>query len=197
MVVHRCSFRNVSLRHLPDGYHHHPNPDQMDNVVGRAMYAEAGKLGMPVGFMLFKGLHLHLSEVTALLQDYPETPAVMDHWGFFHQNGHDVEEAWRALIDLARFSQLAIKISAFFRVSSEAYPFSNLAPRLDELNKVYGSQRLMYGSDFPYVIQHGGYKENPQCILKWKEAGLLPSMKEKDYDNLFSGTFERVIAGGR
>lgn len=35
----------------------------MDDATGRAMYKAAGELGMPVGFMLFKGLHLHLSEV--------------------------------------------------------------------------------------------------------------------------------------
>jgi hypothetical protein len=80
---------------------------------------------MPVGFMLFKGLDLHIrvsikqgspvgrsrstcrrvrvcacvcvcacmclsmhtQEVTALLEAYPETPVVIDHWGFFHQDG--------------------------------------------------------------------------------------------------------------
>lgn len=166
----------------------------MDNAVGRAMYQEAGKLGMPVGFMLFKGLHVHFPEVVALLQDYPETPAVLDHWAFFHQDGRDIEDAWTLLLHLARFPLLRIKVSAFFRVSSESYPYANLAYRLEELNRVYGSQRLMYGSDFPFVLTlGGGYKENANCILKWKEDGLLPSMKERDYKNLFSGTFERLL----
>ncbi len=135
---------------------------------------------MPVGFMLFKGLHLHLREVTALLEAHPETPAVVDHWGFFHQDGRDVEEAWAQLLALAKFpqvragalddrpgqtqtdrqtptplqthapytkkqTQLSIKVSAFFRVSSAAWPFADLAPRLEQLKAAYGADRLMWG----------------------------------------------------
>lgn len=78
----------------------------MDDATGRAMYKTAGALGMPVGFMLFKGLHLHLPEVTALLEAHPETPAIIDHWGFFHQDGRDVEEAWAQLLALAQYPQV-------------------------------------------------------------------------------------------
>lgn len=70
------------------------------------MYRVAGELGMPVGLMLFKGLHLHLPEVTALLEAHPETPAIVDHWGFFHQDGRDVGEAWAQLLALARYPQV-------------------------------------------------------------------------------------------
>jgi predicted TIM-barrel fold metal-dependent hydrolase len=40
---------------------------------------------MPVGFMCFKGLNLHEPEILSLLRDYPETPVIIDHFGFFHQ----------------------------------------------------------------------------------------------------------------
>ena len=60
---------------------------QMDNPTGQAIYQTAGRLNMPVGFMLFKGLNLHLPEVTHLLSTHPLTPAIIDHWGFFHQDG--------------------------------------------------------------------------------------------------------------
>ncbi|EWM29437.1 hypothetical protein Naga_103395g1, partial [Nannochloropsis gaditana] len=49
-------------------------------------------------------------------------------------------------------------------------------------------------SDFPYVCTlGGGYKEAPRAILAWKAAGLLPSLTETDYENLFSGTYCRVF----
>lgn len=44
--------------------------------------------------------------MTALLEAQPETPAVIDHWGFFHQDGRDVEEAWAQLIALAKYPQV-------------------------------------------------------------------------------------------
>src|SRR6056297_238762 len=107
----------------------------MDNPTGRALYAEAGRRTMPVGHMLFKGLHLHLPEVQALLHLSPQTRVVIDHWGFFHQQGRLVPEAWAALLSLAEYPQVHVKISAFFRVSSQPWPFQDLAPRLEELVK--------------------------------------------------------------
>lgn len=44
--------------------------------------------------------------MTALLEAYPETPAIIDHWGFFHQEGRDVEEAWAQLLALAKYPQV-------------------------------------------------------------------------------------------
>ena len=52
-----------------------------------------------------------------------------------------------------------MKISALFRVSSDGYPFKSLSERLEELLKVYGSQRLLWGSDFPYATEHTSYAE--------------------------------------
>lgn len=171
-----------------------PQGEKMDNPVGRAMYAEAGRLGMPVGFMLFKGLDLHIREVTALMEAYPETTVVIDHWGFFHQDGQDNEESWRLLLELARFPQVTVKVAAFFRVSSAQCPFSSLAGRLEELLKAYGSNRLMWGSDFPYVTtMGGGYVEAPRAVLQWHKEGLLPSFTPRDFENLFAGTFVRVF----
>ncbi|GAB5029448.1 amidohydrolase family protein [Nannochloropsis oceanica] len=177
-----------------------PAGEKMDNDVGRAMFAEAGRLGMPVGLMLFKGLHLHLPEVNALLSLprslHPPPPVILDHWGFFHQDGRDVPEAWDALLSLAQYSHVTVKISAFFRVSSQPWPFHDLAPRLEELVRVFGSERLMWGSDFPYVTtMGGGYAKAPRTVLEWRQAGLLPSLTERDYQNLFSGTYLKVFGG--
>lgn len=49
-------------------------------------------------------------------------------------------------------------------------------------------------SDFPYVATlGGGYVESPRAVLEWREAGLLPSLTERDYHNLFSGTYLRMF----
>jgi len=49
-------------------------------------------------------------------------------------------------------------------------------------------------SDFPYVATlGGGYVEAPRAVLEWRKAGLLPSLTEKDYQNLFCGAFLKVF----
>ena len=56
------------------------------------------------------------------------------------------------------------------------------------------NQQQQSKSDFPYVTTlGGGYVEAPRAVLEWRKAGLLPSLTEKDYENLFSLTFVRVF----
>lgn len=49
-----------------------PNESMFDEV-GQALFKRAGELGMPVGFMCFKGFDLHATDIIALIKTYPET----------------------------------------------------------------------------------------------------------------------------
>ncbi len=57
-------------------------------------YSKAGELGVPVGHMPFKGLLLHLEEIRALLDAYPRTKCIIDHFGFCKCSDPGSEE-WR------------------------------------------------------------------------------------------------------
>jgi hypothetical protein len=51
-----------------------PNPNEsMFDAVGRALFAKAGELNMPVGFMCFQGFDMHADDIEALVKTYPET----------------------------------------------------------------------------------------------------------------------------
>ncbi|KAK9820308.1 hypothetical protein WJX72_008774 [[Myrmecia] bisecta] len=94
----------------------------MANQVGRAMYAKAGELGVPVGHMPFKGLLKHIHDIEVLCQDYPATHVVIDHFGFCRCDNLDSQE-WQRLLGLARYPQVYVKASALFRVSGQPYPY--------------------------------------------------------------------------
>jgi hypothetical protein len=47
--------------------------------VGRALFATAGRLGLPVAFMPFKGITLHIADIEALIAAHPETKVILDH----------------------------------------------------------------------------------------------------------------------
>jgi predicted TIM-barrel fold metal-dependent hydrolase len=49
-----------------------------------------------------------------------------------------------------------VKTAAFFRVSSEPYPFLDTRLLITELLAAYGVNRLMWGTDFPWVNQQYG-----------------------------------------
>jgi predicted TIM-barrel fold metal-dependent hydrolase len=52
--------------------------------------------------------------------------------------------------------QLYVKSSAFFRVSGEPYPYADAMAGVAALVEAYGSQRVMWGSDFPWVTEKCG-----------------------------------------
>ena len=52
----------------------------MADSVGKDLFAACGDLGLPVGFMTFKGLTKHADDIEALMQSSPSTLVVIDHW---------------------------------------------------------------------------------------------------------------------
>ena len=157
----------------------------------RALYQQCGELGLSVGFMCFQGLRLHVADITRLLDSYPGTTAIIDHWGFFMQQGAPEEESWLALLRIgANYSQVHCKVSASFRNSRDKYPYPDLAPRLRELVNVFGASRIMAGSDYPFVRgEDGGYGGAFQGPL-WSRGGVL---SEEDRVWVLRGTAEKVF----
>jgi predicted TIM-barrel fold metal-dependent hydrolase len=51
-----------------------------------------------------------------------------------------------------------VQTSAFFRVSGDEFPYPDTRGPLRELISTFGPQRLLWGSDFPWVSEQCGYK---------------------------------------
>eukprot|EP00897_Mesotaenium_endlicherianum_P004750 jgi/Mesen1/4302/ME000022S03589 len=138
---------------------------QMTNGVGKAMFQRAGELGAPVGFMCFKGLMLHIDEIEELCAEFPGTKVLMDHFGFCKPPSNEEEEAaLERLLGLSRYPQVYVKASAFFRVSREAFPYRDTWPLVRQLVAAYGPGRIMWGSDFPFVVDECGYANAWQVL---------------------------------
>lgn len=154
----------------------------MDSPVGHALYKKAGELQMPVGVMCFKGFLPQLPAITALLDANPATKLIIDHLGFFRQAATgglegdlavNDEAAWTALLALAARPQVYVKVSALFRASAELPPHDDLQPRVRQLLESFGPNRLMWGSDFPFVLLGGG--ERNSYALSYPQASSLPA----------------------
>ena len=50
-----------------------------------------------------------------------------------------------------------VQVSAFFRVSAEEFPYNDTKQPMRELIARFGPERLMWGSDFPWVTEKCGY----------------------------------------
>ncbi|GKD19766.1 4-sulfomuconolactone hydrolase [Tanacetum coccineum] len=142
-----------------------PSGQQMTNDIGKAMFSKAGELGVPVGFMCMKGLNLHISEIEKLCTEFPKTVVLLDHLAFCKPPMNDEEsKVLSQLLGLSRFPQVYVKFSALFRVSRNPFPYEDLSPLLAQLVSSFGANHVMWGSDFPFVVEECGYKEAKEAV---------------------------------
>lgn len=161
---------------------------QMSNPSGAgiAVYKRCAELHMPVGVMCFQGLGLHHDDILSLIEASPETTLILDHFGF---TGFDDEgnAAFQKLLSLAQYPNVIVKISALFRLKDES-PYKRVEQeRLKPLLENFGSDRLMFGTDFPFVLdQPESYDGMVKLVSSWLND-------DKDRQDLMGGTAERVF----
>jgi|TARA_B100001142_G_scaffold304591_1_gene332826 predicted TIM-barrel fold metal-dependent hydrolase len=167
----------------------------MTDEVGVAMFELCGERRAPVGFMCFHGLHLHVEDIKELMRASPRTPVMIDHFGFC--KGVD-DPNWKALLELAKFPQVGVKASAQFRVlpldasdEDKEWPYPTTGAQLRQLIDAFGVERVLWGSDFPYVTRECGYAE-AATILENCGAGVTPEEKAL----LMGGNLQRTFPGG-
>lgn len=146
------------------------------NSAGLAVYKKCGELKMPVGIMCFKGLPLHYTDIVDLLEASPDTVMILDHFGFTRMADDDNDnEAFEQLLSLAQYPNVYVKISALFRIADpelaniESPRFEHLQYcRFEPLLAAFGCERLMMGTDFPFVLnEKGGYVDAVGTVDRW------------------------------
>ncbi|XP_059278255.1 uncharacterized protein LOC132032620 isoform X3 [Lycium ferocissimum] len=176
-----------------------PSGEKMTNEIGKALFSKAGELGVPVGFMCMKGLLLHLQEIEELCTEIPSTVVLLDHVAFCKPPKNDEErQGFLELLKLSRFPQVYVKFSALFRVSRNPYPYEDLSQVLAQLVSSYGAPRIMWGSDFPFIVAECGYREAREAVSYLAVQGHLPSsatewIMGKTVMQLFDGKWSSVV----
>lgn len=84
-----------------------------------------------------------------------------------------------------------MQLSAFFRVSSQEHPYEDAQQCVRNLVDAFGPQRLMWGTDFPWVT------ESPGCgyVNAWN---VLPGgfFSEEDAKAIYGGTLASLFPSG-
>lgn len=168
-----------------------PSGQQMTNDIGKAIFSKAGELGVPVGFMCMKGLNLHISEIEELCVEFPKTTVLLDHLAFCKPPINDEEsKLFSELLKLSRFPQVYVKFSALFRVSRNPYPYDDLCQVLSQVVSSFGANRVMWGSDFPYVVPECGYKEAKEAAFQLAQEVSLSS---SEMESIMGNTVQRLF----
>lgn len=119
----------------------------------------------------------HIPQLSKLVKRYPDTFLIIEHFGRPDDGGQDLITAVQAVLDLAVQPSVFIKVSAISYISSNEYPYSDTYPMIKAVWEHFGSQRLMWGSDFPGVIGRSGYIQELALV-----GQHLPFLQPQDKD---------------
>jgi L-fuconolactonase len=119
----------------------------------------------------FYGGREQMELLEAALERLPELTVVLNHLGFwptdFHADAHGrprvdtsyTAENLEAVASLARFPRVHVLCTGMYAFAAEPCPYDDLRPVVARLLDAFGPQRLLLGSDFPWIREAPGYVE--------------------------------------
>ncbi|MCE7029667.1 amidohydrolase family protein [Jiella avicenniae] len=165
-------------------YRYAPVPDQMNDPVFRKNLKHVADMGWLFELQVFSG---QAENAAKLVRDFPDIPFVLVHAGMLEGDTPDVVERWKTgLKRLAENDNLAVKFSGQGTFNQKVdRTFIGLV--VDECLATFGSERCMFGSNFPVEKLWTDYAS---IFEAYQDA--LSAYSDDDRRNVFGATAERV-----
>lgn len=134
----------------------------------------------------------HLSVIAELAQKQPELQIVVDHCAKPEiALGTDAGNAWRnGMAQLAEMPNLMCKMSGLANEVGTDWNVEKLQPVIDHILKIFGTNRIMWGSDWPVLNLVGDYSRWRQVSdkllnqLSAQERALIYGQNAINFYNL-------------
>jgi len=132
-----------------------------------------------------------LPDLVPLIEANPELDVVIDHMAMCPV---DQPQQWKVLLDLARYPRVYVKISGLWDISKDAYPYADTQVRVRQLCDAFGSQRLMWATNWPVSLARLSYAE---AVELYRDR--MPYLSAAEREDILSRTVQRVwpFVGGR
>ena len=137
-----------------------------------------------------------------LIQEFPQVRVVLNHLGMTPGKGKfSWDEKGRPRIQvtgynlamhttyrLARFENVTVHLSGQYAFSNADFPYQDLAGWHRSLLNDFGARRLMWATDFPWILEDPGYGALTTVIEK-----LLPNLAASELADIMGGTAKRFL----
>eukprot|EP00171_Calliarthron_tuberculosum_P004644 IDg4644t1 len=125
-----------------------------------------------------------MTGVETLVAKHPQAKIVIDHFAFCTPGDRD--DDFRALLRLGKqYTNAYVKTSAFFRVSNQKYPYTDLHASVIALVDAFSASRVLFGSDFPFVTEQSSYE------AAWDVLDKIP-LSDSDRDMVRGGAAAKL-----
>lgn len=145
----------------------------------------------------------HLAEIERLLGLLPHLRVVLNHLGLapdrlevdalgrpraLPRSPEDFHHTRRSVVALARFANVFVIASGHYAFSAAPYPYEDLRDVSDELLSAFGPERMLVGSDAPFVSDVPGYRAALDVA-----PHHLPGIGESERAAILGGNAERLF----
>ena len=120
-----------------------------------------------------------LKAATDLVSAFPDQTFILDHCAKPAVRDKEIEGWQKGLRDLASHPNVFCKLSGLTTEANwKEWSPADFYPYLDVIFESFGTERLMYGSDWPVMLLSGIYVQWKSLLEKYME-NLLPEEKER------------------
>ncbi|MEC7192232.1 MAG: amidohydrolase family protein, partial [SAR324 cluster bacterium] len=137
-----------------------------------------------------------------VLKELPELVAVFNHCGFMvsldnlaiddHNRPHFSVKLPPETLDLlemvAANPNTYVHFSGQYAFTHEPYPHNDMKPVAQRLLKIFGPNRMLWASDFPWITEQPGYPEQLALV-----DHLLPDLSLEDRAKICGGNAEELF----
>ncbi|WP_319518444.1 amidohydrolase family protein [uncultured Martelella sp.] len=165
-------------------YRYAPVPDQMNDPAFRRNLSHVEEMGWLFELQVFSG---QMENAAKLVRDFPGITFVLVHAGMLEGDDPETVEAWRSgMALLAENPNIAIKFSGLgtfvHRVDQDL-----ISSTIDDCIGMFGSERCMFGSNFPIEKLWTDY---PTMLAAYRTA--LERYSDEERANVLGATAERI-----
>ncbi|MBX3065098.1 MAG: amidohydrolase family protein [Anaerolineae bacterium] len=153
----------------------HPQPAWLASTATFAIWEMAARLQIVIGILLDPP---QLSYAHEVISRFPEVRVVIDHLGRVNVDEPITGKNFQLLLELAAYPNVFVKVSGFYALSKQPFPYLDLRPYVHALQQRFSSQRLLWATDLPLLMRSGESYAQALDILHHQ----LPSTSEAEME---------------
>ena len=118
------------------------------------IWRQAADLGIPICILMDLE---HAPLVAEMARRFASVDVVIDHMGRIDVTEQPPYPKFSGLLELADHPRTFAKVSGMLHYSGEPYPYADAHPFFRMAKDAWGPQRLMWGTDWPMLLDKAGY----------------------------------------
>lgn len=129
-----------------------------------------------------------MPEAISMIRQCPDTTFILDHLGNPNIKEKEINPWKKHLSQLAGVENVYVKLSGIItKADHQNWKSDDLRPYIDHALEVFGTNRIMYGGDWPVVLLAGSYKDWLSALRQ-----IINELSEDEKKRLFYGNAKKI-----